>query len=142
MIQLGKLYAEGDRGLVKNEKQALVFFKKAADAGGAEAMYRLGLCFGYGMGILQDTSETIILYWQASEKKHQLAKTKLTYLQGVASMQAWQLFDLANRFKEGDDSVPQDYREAAILYGNAAKKGNIPAMYELAVCYEMGLVHS
>lgn len=41
-------------GIEKNEKEAVVWFQKAADKGNAVAQYHLSLCYEEGNGIPQD----------------------------------------------------------------------------------------
>ena len=98
-------------------------------------LYNLALCYEFGKDIPIDISEAVILYWRASEKGHHLARVRLEYHQ---KNKVRRLFNLARNFEEGNNSIPWDERQAAILYQQAADVGFGPAIYRLGKCYEEG----
>lgn len=52
-LLMGQRYADGS-GVVKNDKEAVRWFEKAARHGNAEAQYRYGLALLEGRGVVQD----------------------------------------------------------------------------------------
>jgi TPR repeat protein len=54
---LGHYYAQG-KGVVKDEVEAVKWFRKAADQGDELAQFHLGICYANGTGILKDEIES------------------------------------------------------------------------------------
>ena len=104
----------------KDYTEAYKCFQVAAEAGNAEAQYRLGLCYGNGEGITQDYVEGIKWYKKAAE-------------QGYASAQN----NLGNCYFNGR-GVTKDYAEALKWYRMAAEQGNASAYLNLGACYFLG----
>jgi hypothetical protein len=50
------MYAKG-RGVTQDEQQAVIWYRKAADQGDADAQYNLGIRYADGKGISQDYIE-------------------------------------------------------------------------------------
>jgi len=50
-FDLGLRYYNGE-GVVKNYKQAVYWYEKAANQGNADAQFNLGLCYGLGQGVV------------------------------------------------------------------------------------------
>ena len=59
-LQVGLLLSEG-RGVVKNDKEAALWFKKGAQHGNVEAEYHYGNALFKGVGVLQNYKDAI--YW-------------------------------------------------------------------------------
>ena len=53
---LGLMYANG-QGVVKNEVEAVKWYRKAADQGNAKAQHNLGVCYAFGQGVVKDEIE-------------------------------------------------------------------------------------
>lgn len=115
-------------------KQIFSFLQAEASKGVMEGNYFLGLCFEYGFGTMQDLSEAILLYWEASKKGHLKASAKLEQLE---KQNADKLYMIACGYQHGIDSI-EDHSIAAIYFRQAAEKGNVPAMCRLAKLYENG----
>ena len=47
--------------MLKDYKQAVKWYQKAADQGGADAQHNLGVMYAYGKGVLKDLSKA--KYW-------------------------------------------------------------------------------
>lgn len=107
-LQVGLLLSEG-RGIVKNEKEAGQWFKKAAQQGNVEAEYQYGNALFKGIGLLQNYREAI--YW--IEKAARAGHLKAQY-------------DLGNiyRFKSG---VEGDPKRAYLWLTIAAGQGSLEA---------------
>ncbi len=54
---LGVMYAKGTGGLEKNEKQAVKWYRKAADQGHALAQYKLGLIYAHSARTLRKINQ-------------------------------------------------------------------------------------
>ena len=54
--ELGFAYANGE-GVVKNEAEAVKWYRKAADQGDADAQNNLGFMYGEGNGVVKDEIE-------------------------------------------------------------------------------------
>ena len=52
-VQLGWMYNNGE-GVVKDDKQAAAWYRKAAEQGHIDAQYNLGLMYSTGEGVAQD----------------------------------------------------------------------------------------
>ena len=113
---LGQMYLVGFNSKV-NEKEAMVWFTKAAQQGEEKAQYILG-----------DYYDKINNYKEAFRWYLMAAK------QGVAGAE----FSVGAYYFDGD-GVEKDYKEAVIWYKKAAKKGYVDAQRDLAYCYENGL---
>ena len=59
---------------------AVHYFRKAADAGDAEAMFNLGYCYYNGNGIAEDRAKAKQLWSKAAEMGHEYAREVLTRL--------------------------------------------------------------
>ena len=54
------MYGNG-RGVLKDDKQTVKWYQKAADQGYAKAQFNLGVMYAYGEGVLKDLSKA--KYW-------------------------------------------------------------------------------
>jgi TPR repeat protein len=113
-IEMGVMYAQG-QGVTKDFKEAMKWFRLAADKGNTEAMNFLGALFhDGGNGVAQDYREAVKWYKLAAQK-------------GDANAQE----TLGAIFYDGDAGVAQDYKEAAKCYRLAADKGSREAELRL-----------
>jgi TPR repeat protein len=53
---LGRAFDKGSLGVVKNEAEAVKWWRKAAEQNYAPAQCSLGLCYAYGQGVAKDGS--------------------------------------------------------------------------------------
>jgi TPR repeat protein len=51
----------------KNDKEAFILYKKAAELGNADAMFTLGTMYHFGEGVLKDPEEAFKWYKKAAE---------------------------------------------------------------------------
>jgi TPR repeat protein len=94
--------------------------KRKAEAGDADAQWRLGNCYYSGTDCKQDYDEAATWYRKAAE-------------QGIASAQT----QMGHMYEDGR-GVAQDYQEAIKWYRKAAQQGEALAEVTLADCYEKG----
>jgi TPR repeat protein len=113
------MYANG-QGVPKDDKEAMKWYRLAADQGYASAQNNLGLMYANGQGVPKDDKEAVKWYRLAAD-------------QGNANAQ----FNLGGRYANGQ-GVPQDYKEAVKWYRLAADQGNASAQFSLGVRYDNG----
>lgn len=79
---LAEMYAKSDAQ--KDQKDAVTWYRKAAEQGHTEAQYQLGLKYYEGKGVTRDYKETHRWFLLAAEKRHVEACARLAfnYLKG------------------------------------------------------------
>jgi clan AA aspartic protease (TIGR02281 family) len=109
-IRMGIMYSQGT-GVTQDLKEAVKWFRLAADKGNAEALSFLGAIFhDGGQGIAQDYREAAKWYRLAAQKGDADAEDTL-----------------GDIFYTGGAGVTQDFKEAAKWYRLAADHGNAEA---------------
>jgi len=116
---LGEMYLHG-RGVPKDEKEAVRWYRLAADQGRASAQCRLGVMYAGGHGVPKDEKEAVRWYRLAAD-------------QGRASAQC----SLGVMYADGR-GVPKDEKEAVRWYRLAADQGDALAQHGLGVMYADG----
>ena len=106
------MYDEG-KGVDKNHKEAVKWYKKAAEQGDATAQYNLGVNYAEGQGIRKDYNEAFKWWTKAAE-------------QGLAEAQ----YNLAIVYDEGR-GASKNHKEAIKWYTKAAEQGHADAQLEL-----------
>ena len=59
---------------------AVIWYRKAADQGYAEAQSDLGKMYHYGKGVIQNDQQAVFWYRKAAEQGHATAKTDLEWM--------------------------------------------------------------
>lgn len=125
-FSLGLIYSDG-RGMPRNYKQAVIWYKNAAQQGHLNAAYNLGILFEKGgHGIEANVKESIKWYSMAAEKGDRDAQTRLglIYLENNSTD-----LDLKKR------------NEKAINYfRKAAELGDPEAQFRLGKAYTEGVI--
>jgi TPR repeat protein len=127
---LGGFYAIG-RGVPPDKKEALIWYRKAADQGYALAKTRVGYCFEYGQGVAKDEVEAVKWYRQAAEQGETGAMRKM----GLC---------LKNGIGVAKDEVESVkwFRKLSELTVNvdrkAAEAGSAHAQYQMGIYYLNG----
>lgn len=120
MYVLGQMYYHG-AGVVEDKELAAIWYKRAADAGSAPAMFEYAVCCADGdCGVEQDISAAIRYYMEAARRGHAPAQ-----------------FEMGMRYEFGE-GITENIHEAVQLYSQAAKQGHAGAMYFLGHCYKSG----
>ncbi len=155
-ISFGLYYRTGLFGVPQDYKEALKWYRKAAEQGDAKAQSVLGVMYYNGQGVPQDYKEALKWYRKAAEQGNALAQNNLGVMyyfgQGVP-----QNYKEAEKWcrkaaEQGDakaqsvlgvmyyngQGVPQDYKEALKWYRKAAEQGNALAQNNLGVMYDNG----
>jgi TPR repeat protein len=154
-FKLGYLYDLG-RGVVKDEAEAVNWYRKAADQGYANAQAGLGRMYSNGLGVAKDEVEALKWYRKSADQGNPFAQVSLGLAyelgSGVAKDEAesvkWyrkaadQGFgpaqsNLGNMYAEGK-SVTRDEAEAVKWYRKAADQGYANAQHNLGEMYRRG----
>jgi hypothetical protein len=158
-VDLGLLYADGDGGTSKDDREAARLFALAAGQGNAAGQAQLGLFSFYGRGgIKKDALQASRLFKSSAEHGDPVAQNALGvfYANGLGGLaqddlEAAHLFELAAA--QGDvaaqnnlsvyylfarGGVDLDVMESARLLRAAAQSGNVTAEINLADCYVVG----
>lgn len=125
-----KGYAEAMRGLGdlararmddSSYRQAVGYYRQAADSGSADAKVDLGSMYEYGWGVERNPSAALQLYRSAAEAGSP---------RGV--------FAVGQSYQKGI-GVSKDYGQAMIWYRKAVRAGWADAMNSIGVLYDNGL---
>ena len=81
LFLLGYLYENG-KGVPQDYKEALKWFRLAAEQGVTEAQFGLGLMYAHGRGVPQDVKEALKWYRLAAEKGNAAARKMIKKLDG------------------------------------------------------------
>lgn len=100
--------------------EAAILYRKAADRGLPQAMYRLGRLHDKGLGIARDTAEAARLFALAADLGNASAMAAL------------------GTMREFGEAGPRDLAEALRLYKLAAEAGEAPAMTSIGFLYDTG----
>ena len=114
------MYAEGE-GVEQDYKEAVSWYRKAAEQGDSAGQVGLGYMYAEGEGVEQDYKEAVSWYRKAAE-------------QGDADAQ----YNLGYMYAEGE-GVEQDYKEAVCWYRKAAEQGDALGQNKLGFMYYGGL---
>ena len=70
------MYANGE-GVPEDDKEAVKWYRLAAEQGHAQAQYNLGLMYANGEGVPEDDKEAVKWYRLAAEQGHAQAQSTL-----------------------------------------------------------------
>jgi TPR repeat protein len=98
-------------------QQRLAKYRKAADAGDANAMNSLGLMYENGQGVPRDYRQAMAWYRKAADGGSSDAALQLGFFYGTGR------------------GVPLDYQQAMVWYRKAADAGNVVAMRNIGILY-------
>jgi TPR repeat protein len=115
----GASYEMG-RGVVKNEPEAVKWYRKAAEQDYAVAQDILGSCYYSGQGVAKDRAEALKWYRKAADQGFANAQTRMGHF----------YFD--------GELVNKDEAQAMKWYRKAAEQGFADAEHWLGECYYIG----
>ncbi len=107
-------------GIVKNEKEAVHWYKKAAQQKNSEALLNLGYCHLKGIGVAVNVTEAIKLFKQSAEEGNVKAYSYI-----------------GDCYYEGNRTA-KNYKVAFEWYQKAAEQNNPYGQLGLARCYYNG----
>ena len=61
-------FVDDDKQVAKDGKEAVVWFRRAADQGHAQAQFNLGLMYDEGEGVAKDGQEAVVWYRRAADQ--------------------------------------------------------------------------
>ena len=100
----------------------ILMYRRGAEAGDPQGMYKLGVCYDFGEGgLTEDEAKAVELYQKAAEA-------------GVARG----MFKLGICYRSGKGGITKDEAKAVEWFQKAAEAGEATAMFELAFCYAYG----
>ena len=137
----------------------ILMFRRAAEMGDPQGMYKLGVCYSFGEGELtKDEAKAVEWYQKAAEAGNAYAMDMLNsyYALGKGGLtkdeakalewckkaaeagEASAMYNLGYAYEYGERGLRKDEAKAVEWYQKAAEAGNANAMGHLAVCYEFG----
>ena len=156
LVVRGLMYAEG-QGVAKDDAQAVIWLRKSAEQGDAEAQTMLGAMYGAGLGVIKDEAQAVTWFRKAAEQGNAEAQTMLGFMyekgQGVAQDNAQAVTwtrkaadqgdahaqnNLGVRYAKGQGAV-KDEVQAVTWYRKAAEQGDALAQNNLGGMYADGL---
>ncbi len=152
---LGFMYSKG-QWVEVDFKQAIRWYREAADKGYMVAQHNLGINYNSGNGISKDYKEAVKWYRKAAKQGYKGSQYNLAnmYRKGNGVSQSDKLaikwytksakqghiksqFGLGYLYDTSKSSM-QDYNLAAMWYKKAADQGHALSQYNLALLYEYG----
>lgn len=148
-VNLATNYAYG-LGVAQNGKEAVKWFRLAADKGNARAQMGLGLCYAQGRGVETDEREAFKWFSRAASQNYPLAQLTIAtyYAQGKGGVKIDQVkatewcllaaqqglvqaqMALAERYVNGE-GIEKNEIQAIEWYKKAAEQGNTDANNKL-----------
>jgi hypothetical protein len=108
------------KGVEKDLKQAVYWYRKAAEQGHADAQFNLVLAYETGNGVEQDFKQAVYWYTKVAEQADPITQ-----------------FNLGLDYENGN-GVEQDSKQAVYWYTKAIEKGYSKAQYKMGLAYETG----
>lgn len=105
---------------VESYEEAVSWFRRAADMGNAEAMWRLGHCYFWGNGVTKSNKEAVSWFRWAADRGNAEAMNRL------GDCYYW------------GNGVTKSYGEAVRWFRRAADRRNVEAMNRLSDCSKNG----
>lgn len=137
--RLALCYFEG-KGVSKDYKEAIKWFRKAAELGNADAAHHLGLCYSGGYGVDTDYDQALRWHLIAAQRgkryKHEdkieiSPKLMMLTLNGDAGCQ----LIVGQIYRHGFCCFPKNEAAAMWWFRKAAEQGHASSQYELAFGY-------
>lgn len=155
--RLGILYRD-DRSVLKNDAQAVAWFRKAAEQNYAPAEANLADMYSEGKGVPKD--QDLFVYWlrKAAEHSHAESQVALSrmYFNGIFGVRKdvtlglqlmmkaadggydVALYEMGRTYESGLRGMSTDKAKAIYWYQEAAERGNIAAQLWLGKKYQSG----
>lgn len=115
MNELGVAYYSGTDGVGQDYREAVNWFKKAANAGNVQAMNNLGIVHRDGIGVGENPAEAFAWFEKAAKRGH-----------------VWAQFSTGKAYFDGA-GVAKDLIEAEQWFGKAAEKDNANSVRMLGI---------
>lgn len=153
--EIGWMYCEG-QGVLRNNEEAVKWFRRSAEQGYAEAQYGLGNMYLRGRGVPEDYKEACEWFKKSAKQGLAEAQSKFGWMcyegQGIkqdyklafewSRKSAEQGYALAQNMLgvmyENGEGVQRNYEEAVKWYTESAEQGYAGAQIGLGRMYENG----
>ena len=135
---LGEMYSAG-HGVEKDDVQAAIWFRRAAEQGHVKAQYLIGYCYENGSGVPKDDNKAAQWYVRAADQGDAEAQEAMADYwfrkaeQGDARAQC----GLGSMYRKGL-GVEQNGEQAVYWFRKAAEQGNAPGQMILGGMYSEG----
>ena len=137
----------------------ILMFRRGAEAGDPQGMYKLGVCYDFGEGgLTEDDAKAVELYQKAAEVGNARAMYNLAqayvyhqggltkdeskavewYKKAAEAGEATAMCDLGYAYEYGKWGLTKDESKAVEWYKKAAEAGKAVAMSNLGICYQYG----
>ena len=156
-FRLGHAFVYGDDGAKLNEHHGVMWLKKSAAQGNADAENLLGDCYSHGWGVGKNADAAAKHYRSAAEKGHGEAAEEIGkwYRRGIGvekdMAEAFRFYMIAAKagsdeaqfwvgkfYAEGWGGVAKDYSKAVEWYEKSATQDNSDAICAMGWCYQLG----
>lgn len=117
---LGRFFLDG-KGVVKDPKQAVEWFRTAAEQNLAKAQYTLGHCYDNGVGVEKDPKQAVEWYRKAAKQGDYFGQNAI----GACYMRG--------------SGVETNPKQAVEWFHKAAEQNLAKAQYNLGFCYQNGI---
>ena len=115
------------RGVSQNYEKALLWYRKAAEQGHAQAQFNLGAMYALGQGIAQDNKEAI--RWL-----HKVAE----YVDVETQFYLGKMYDKKWTHEKAEESFPRDDEQVVFWYHKVAEQGHANTQFKLGEMYAEG----
>ena len=154
--ELGMASEEGNLGVVRDDKEAVKWYRKAAEQNYAPGQALLGWCYDRGQGVSKDEVEAVKWYRKAATQNFAKAQYNLAlcYAKGRGVEQdyleaaRWVRKAVEQNLPEAQsslglcyangDGVAKDEPKAVEWFRRAAEQNYAEAQYNLGICYDRG----
>ena len=132
---LGCAYSSGD-GVVKNLKEAFIWFERSAKQGNKYGQYNVGRYYQYGFGVVKNVQSAIEWYEKSALQGYGKAANMLGQI-----YEAGYTINETERILKRDSgpNIKKNPREAFYWYSLGSSYDEGLAKYNLARCYELGI---
>lgn len=107
-------------GVAQNHKEAVAWFRRAAQRGDPDGQFSLGVAYEQGRGVTKNFKEAVVWFRRAAEQRHSAAQLQLGLMYNYGL------------------GVKKDYNEAVQWYRRLVPGGDPYAQHALGVLYEKG----
>lgn len=120
-FRLGHAFVFGEDGAEENERHGVLWLKRSAQQGNADAENLLGYCCNHGFGIEENETLALRYYRKAAEKGHAEAAETIGRI-----------------YRRGICGVEEDRKEAFKWYMIGAKAGRDESQFQIGFAYYFG----
>jgi hypothetical protein len=148
--EVGDNYFYGRDGVFRDNQQAVVWYRRAAEQGYAEAQFTLGQFYEKGWGVSQDPAQAKKWYSDAARQgseaadaalKRLAANTPTTSTTSITPPEPTtpqDQYEMGDNYFYGRGGVNRDDQHAVVWYRRAAEQGYAEAQFTLGQFYEKG----